>query len=76
MTIQDLLDQGIQIQGYVLIRKYDDINNKYITLFEGDGETFNLKTKGLDSKILYMYSRSEKQINSMYTKVGLYIEVE
>lgn len=76
MTIKDLLDQGIQLQGYVLIRKYREKSNSYITLFEGQGETINNDTDGLYGEIKYMYSKTESNLNPMYPKSGLYIEVE
>ena len=36
MTIRDLLDQGIRIQGAYQIKEYDDIVEKYQIHAEGD----------------------------------------
>jgi len=55
MTISDLLDDGIQIQGEVTIRKWDEITEKYSTHSTFD-DVSQITDKYLDERITHMYS--------------------
>lgn len=58
MSIRDLIDQGIQIQGAFQIKKWSDAEDTYIMLSEGSEFEFegsDIKDKILDMEIKYMY---------------------
>ena len=59
MSIRDLLDQGIRIQGAYQIKEYDDVIERYNILAEGDDfEAVNHYEieDALDMEITYMYA--------------------
>ena len=59
MSIRDLLDQGIRIQGAYQIKQYDDTFETYDILVEGDEfEEMNQVDceDVLDMEITYMYA--------------------
>jgi hypothetical protein len=65
MTIQDMLDHGIEIQGNITVKQWNDKKETYKILTETDIAIF--KPEALDKEIKYMYS---------VDGVGLVIEVE
>ena len=61
MTIRDLLDQGITIQGAYQIMRWDDEEDAYEVLETGEDFEVELvysrkKSKSLDREIKYMYT--------------------
>ena len=61
MTIRDLLDQGITIQGAYMIKRWNDAGDAFEVL--ASGEDFevelvytNKKKKVLDREMKYMYT--------------------
>jgi hypothetical protein len=59
MTIRDLMEQGIRIQGAFQIKKWDDVKETYIMLSEGsqfEFENGEIEDEILDMEIKYMYS--------------------
>lgn len=59
MSINDLLEQGVQIQGAYIVKSYCEESDKYIVLSEGDHfehESHNINEEYLDAEITYLYS--------------------
>ena len=59
MTIRDLMEQGIRIQGAFQIKKWDDTEEAYITLTEGsqfEFESYDIEEEVLDMEIKYLYA--------------------
>ena len=59
MTIRDLIEQGIRMQGAFQIKKWDDTKETYIILTEGsmfDEEYYDIEEHILDMEIKYMYA--------------------
>ena len=59
MTIRDLMEQGIRIQGAFQIKKCDDTEETYIMLTEGsmfEEECCDIEEDILDMEIKYMYA--------------------
>lgn len=59
MTIRDLLERGIRIQGAFQIKKWDDTEETYIMLSEGsqfEFESCDIEDEVLDMEIKYMYA--------------------
>ena len=59
MTIRDMIEQGIQIQGAIQIKKYIDEDETYDVLADGtdfEVEFSDIEEDVLDMKIKYMYS--------------------
>lgn len=55
MSINDLLENGIEIQGQTTIKRYVDENDEYITLFEGENIVI-CDNDIRDKNIKYMYA--------------------
>lgn len=56
MTIKDLLDSGIEIQGKYCIKKYDGENDKYILIKKGDDFQYEYRNENyLNASITFMY---------------------
>ena len=59
MTIRDLMEQGIRIQGAFQIKKWDDTEETYIMLAEGsmfEEEHCDIEEDILDMEIKFMYA--------------------
>ena len=59
MSIRDLLDQGIRIQGSYQIKQYDDVCGTYDILAEGDEFEYSNHSEMediLNMEITYMYA--------------------
>ena len=59
MTIIDLMEQGIRIQGAFQIKKWDDTEETYTMLAEGsqfEFESCDIEEEILDMEIKYMYA--------------------
>lgn len=59
MTIRDLMEQGIRIQGAFQIKKWDDTEETYTILAEGsmfEEECCDIEEDILDMEIKYMYA--------------------
>lgn len=54
MTIRDLTDQGIEIQGDVTVKQWDEKKETYNILCETDAAIFNNKV--LDREIKFMWA--------------------
>jgi hypothetical protein len=65
MTIRDITEQGIEIQGNVTVKQWDEEKETYKVLTETDIAIF--KPEALDKEITYMYA---------IDGVGLVIEVK
>jgi hypothetical protein len=75
MSIRDLLEQGIRIQGAYQIKQYDDAFETYDILIEGDEfeEMNQVDCKDvLDMEITYMYAMPKE----LGYGVKIVIEVE
>ena len=73
MSIRDLLDQGIRIQGAYQIKVYDDVCETYDILVEGDEfeEMDHSDIEDvLDMEITYMYAMPKD------TEYGVKIVIE
>ena len=58
MTIRDLMEQGIRIQGAFQIKEWSDAEDTYIILSEGsefEFESSDVEDEILDMEIKYMY---------------------
>ena len=64
MSINDLLNNGIEIQGAVIIVRW--INDEEYLIFSSDDVVWNQNYDWMDSDIKYIYT----------TKIGLKIEIE
>lgn len=64
MSINDLLNNGIEIQGAVIIVRW--INDEEHLIFSSDDVVWNQNYDWMDSDIKYIYT----------TKIGLKIEIE
>ena len=80
MSIRDLLDQGITIQGAYKIMKWNDKEDAYEVLENGDDfetelvySSNNKRKKILDREIKYMYS---EPLSSAVVESRIVIEVE
>ena len=59
MTIQDLLDSGIDIQGKVIIKRWIDEAEHYETLYSGDNFELDRPNSHITNlTITYMYADS------------------
>ena len=61
MTIRDLMEQGIRIQGAFQIKEWSDVEDTYNMLSEGsqfEFESCDIEDEILDMEIAYMYSIS------------------
>ena len=59
MTIRDLMEQGIRIQGAFQIKKWDDAEETYTMLAEGsqfEFESCDIEEEVLDMEIKYLYA--------------------
>ena len=59
MTIRDLMEQGIRIQGAFQIKKWDDTDETYTILAEGsqfEFESCDIEEEVLDMEIKYLYA--------------------
>ena len=59
MTIRDLMEQGIRIQGAFQIKKWDDAEEIYTMLTEGsqfEFESCDIEEEVLDMEIKYLYA--------------------
>ena len=59
MSIRQLLDYGIEIQGAYRIKKWNDKQGQYIELANGsyfENEYYKLEERYLDENIRYIYS--------------------
>ena len=59
MTIRDLMEQGIKIQGAFQIKKWDDAEETYTILAEGsmfEDESCDIEEEVLDMEIKYLYA--------------------
>lgn len=64
MSINDLLNNGIEIQGAVIIVRW--INDEEHLIFSSDDVVWNQNYDWMDSDIKYIYT----------TRIGLKIEIE
>jgi hypothetical protein len=55
MTIRDMQEQGIEIQGKIIVKKYDEQKSKYNILDETESSTFN-------REITYIYAEGNSLI--------------
>ena len=72
MTIRDLMEQGIQIQGAFQIKKWDDIKEVYIMLSEGsqfEYESCDIEDEILEMEIKYMYAIPTQSGLAAYTVI-------
>ncbi len=59
MTIQDLLDSGIDIQGGVIIKRWLDEMERYETLYNDDNFELSKPNSHISNLVItYMYSDS------------------
>lgn len=56
MTIRDLLDNGIEIQGALRICSWDDNEDDYTMYYESTDSEHTLNGDYLDKEITYMYT--------------------
>ena len=59
MSIRDLMEQGVRIQGAFQIKEWSDTEEIYTTLSEGsefEFESSDIEDEILDMEIRYMYS--------------------
>lgn len=69
MTIRDLMEQGIEIQGAYKIQTWDDEASNFPKLLE-EGEDFRYNThneKLLDMEIKYIYATQKNGTIDAYT---------
>ena len=63
MTIRDLMEQGIYLQGWIKIRKWDlDFNNSDIIDYSSNTNGENIPEEALDLEIKYMYAEDNDLI--------------
>jgi len=68
MTIRDLMEQGIEIQGAYKIQAYDDSSNHPKVLEEGEDFRYNNHDDNvLDVDIKYIYSTQKSGTIEAYT---------
>lgn len=70
MTIRDLMEQGIRIQGAFQIKKLDDAEETYTILAEGsqfEFESCDIEEDILDMEIKYMYAIPTANGTAAYT---------
>ena len=70
MTIRDLMEQGIRIQGAFQIKKWDDTEETYIMLAEGsmfEEEHCDIEEDILDMEIKFMYAIPTASGTAAYT---------
>ena len=63
MTIRDLLENGIELQGTYCIKRWCGEYETYTTLAEGhdfECEVYKIKSKYLDAYITYLYVADNK----------------
>ena len=59
MTINDMLEQGITLQGYIEVRQYDPEKDEYFTAFEAleeNGLQMHVDEPWADLEVGYIYS--------------------
>ena len=70
MTIRDLMEQGIRIQGAFQIKKWDDTDETYTILAEGsqfEFESCDIEEEVLDMEIKYLYAIPTASGTTAYT---------
>ena len=70
MTIRDLMEQGIRIQGAFQIKKWDDAEETYIMLTEGsmfEEEHCDIEEDILDMEIKFVYAIPTASGTAAYT---------
>ena len=70
MTIRDLMEQGIRIQGAFQIKKWDDAEETYTMLAEGsqfEFESCDIEEEILNMEIKYMYAIPTARNGSLYS---------
>ena len=69
MTIRDLIEQGIYLQGWVKIRKWDtDFNVSNIISYSSNTNGENIKEEALNLEIKYMYAEDNELIIEVVEK--------
>lgn len=56
MTINDMIDAGINIEGEIEIRKWDSEIDDALVLFKGDVYELNTYASYMDEEISYMFA--------------------
>ena len=56
MTINDMLDAGICIEGEVEIRKWDSSIDDVMILFKDDAYELNTNASYMDEEVTYMFA--------------------
>ena len=70
MTIRDLMEQGIRIQGAFQIKKWDDTEETYVMLTEGsmfEEESCDIEEEILNMEIKHMYAIPTASGTAAYT---------
>lgn len=60
MTINDMINAGITIEGDIEIRKWDSYIDDALVLFKGDAWELNTNASYMDEEISYMFAYKDK----------------
>lgn len=60
MTINDMIDAGIEIEGGIEIRKWDTYADDSVVLFKGYAWELNGNASYMNEDISYMYAHNNK----------------
>jgi hypothetical protein len=60
MTLRDITEQGIEIQGNIIVKQINEQHDNANTILESDSAIFNDKV--LDMEIQYMYCENNKLV--------------
>ena len=71
MTINDMLEQGVVLQGYIEVKQYNPDTDEYETVFDDlaeDGLMYHVEEPWADCSVGYVYSPYGQ--NGMTIEVG------
>lgn len=78
MTIRDMVEQGIEIQGVVEVQYWDDKNEDAVRLFKSSRREsyINFPDSVMDLEIKYIWARTELEINWEVPVIVIEVEAE
>ena len=60
MTIRDLLEAGIELQGHIIVKEYEEENENTIVL--SDDENGTIEEEALDMEITHIYPEDKATV--------------